>query len=79
MVLMDNFRGRSDKRMTERTLAIDNVFPLEIMASRIIPKAQPLDVLLNKTFKAFFHDLVEKFSLNVPLNPKTKNPIASSY
>ena len=44
----------------------------------ITPKAQPLDVLINKVFKGFFHDLFEECSLNAPTNPKTGHPLAPS-
>ena len=44
----------------------------------ITPKAQPLDVLINKIFKGFFHDLFKEWSLNAPTNPKTGHPLATS-
>ena len=44
----------------------------------ITPKAQPLDVLINKVFKGFFHDLFKEWSLNAPTNPKTGHPLAPS-
>ena len=44
----------------------------------ITPKAQPLDVLINKVFKGFFRDLFEEWSLNAPTNPNTGHPLAPS-
>ena len=44
----------------------------------ITPKAQPLDLLINKVFKGFFHDLFKEWSLNAPTNPKTVHPLALS-
>ena len=44
----------------------------------ITPKAQPLDVIINKFFKGFFLDLFKEWSLNAPANPKTCHPLAPS-
>ena len=48
------------------------------MDGGITPKAQPLEVIINKVFKGFFRDLFEEWSLNVPTNPKTGHPLAPS-
>ena len=50
-----------------------------MMDGGITAKAQPLDVLINKVFKGFFHDLFEEWSLNAPTNPKTGHPMAPSH
>ena len=47
-----------------------------MMDGGITPKAQPLDVIINKVFKGFFYDLFEEWSLNTPTNPKTGHPLA---
>ena len=48
------------------------------MDGGITPKAQPLDILINKVFKGFFHDLFKEWSLNAPTKPKTGHPLAPS-
>ena len=58
--------------------AMDYILKWEIMAGGITPKAQPLDVLINKVFKGFFCDLFEQWSLNAPLNEKSGNPLPPS-
>ena len=47
-----------------------------MMDGGITPKAQPLEVLINKVFKGLFRDLFEEWSLNAPTNPKTGHPLA---
>ena len=47
-----------------------------MMDGGITPKAQPLDVLINKVFKVFFRDLSEEWSLNAPTNPNSGHPLA---
>ena len=44
----------------------------------ITPKAQPLDVIINKVFKGFFRDLFEEWLLNAPTNPNTGHLLAPS-
>ena len=46
-----------------------------MMDGGITPKAQPLDVIINKVLKGFFRDLFEEWSLNAPTNPKTGHPL----
>ena len=48
------------------------------MGGGITPKAQPLDVLINKFFNGFFRDLFKEWLLNVPTNPNTGHPLAPS-
>ena len=49
------------------------------MDGGITPKAQPLDVLINKVFKGLFRDLFEEWSFNKPTNPKTGHQLAPSH
>ena len=50
----------------------------KIMTGGITQKAQPLDVMINKIWTGFFHDIFEEWSLNSPTNSKTGNPVAPS-
>ena len=76
-VLVDDFRGHSAEEVKERTLTMTDFLRWEIMAGGITPKAQPLDVLINKVFKGYFRDLFESWSLNAPLKPDG-NPMPPS-
>ena len=49
-----------------------------MMDGGITPKAQHLDVIINKVFKGLFRDLFEERSLNAPTNPKTGHLLAPS-
>ena len=49
-----------------------------MMDGGITPKAQPLEVLINKVSNIFFRDLSKEWSLNAPTNPKTGHPLAPS-
>ena len=49
-----------------------------MMDGGITPKAQPLDIIINKVFKGLFRDLFEEWSLNAPTNPKTGHPLDPS-
>ena len=49
-----------------------------MMDGGINPKAQPINVIINKVFKVFFRDLFKEWSLNAPTNPKNGHPLAPS-
>ena len=49
-----------------------------MMDGVITPKAQPLNVIINKVLKGFFRDLFEEWSLNALTNPKTGHLLAPS-
>ena len=76
-LLLDAFRGHFASNVKEVTEKLDNLTWL-MMDGGITPKAQPLDVLINKIFKGFFRDLFEEWSLQAPVNPKTDHPLAPS-
>lgn len=75
---MDDFKGHSAEIVKEKTLAMKEHFKWEIMAGGITPKAQPLDVLINKVWKGLFRDLFEEWSLTAPQHEQTGNPIPPS-
>jgi hypothetical protein len=49
-----------------------------LMDGGITPKAQPLDVLINKVLKGLFRDRYEQWALHAPVNPTTGHPFAPS-
>ena len=76
-LLLDAFRGhyaQEVKDVTEPNKLLDWL----MMDGGITPKAQPLDVLINKIFKGFFRDLFEEWALTAPVNKKTGHPLAPS-
>ena len=75
--MLDAFRGHFDKKVKAHN-ANHPLLKLIIMDGGITPKAQPLDVLINKVFKGFFRDLFVEWSLNALTNPKTGHTLAPS-
>ena len=76
-LLLDAFRGHYEKSVKDYTEPMEMLDWL-LMDGGITPKAQPLDVLINKVFKSFFRDLFEEWSLQAPINPITEHPLAPS-
>lgn len=76
-MVLDAFRGHFDKVVKEHN-AKHKLLSWLLMDGGITPKAQPLDVLVNKIFKGFFRDLFEDWSLNAPLHPVSGHPLAPS-
>ena len=72
-LLLDAFRGHHDQKVKDVTEPMENLDWL-LMDGGITPKAQPLDVLINKIFKGFFRDLFEEWSLRVPIHPTDGRP-----
>ena len=75
--MLDSFRGHTDQKVKAVTLPMEELHWL-VMDGGITPKAQPLDVLINKIFKGFFRDLFEEWSLTCPINEKTDHPYPPS-
>ena len=76
-LVVDSFRGHFYKKVKTHNVN-HQLIKWIMMDGGITPKAQPLDVLINKVFKRLFHDLFEEWSLNAPTNPKTGHPLAPS-
>ena len=74
-LVLDAFQDHFDKKVKAHN-ANHPLLKWIMMGGGITPKAQPLDVLINKVFKGFFRDLFKEWSLNVPTNPKTGHPLA---
>ena len=74
-LVLDAFRGHFGNKVNAHN-ANHPLLKWLMMDGGIIPKAQPLDVLINKVFKGLFRDLFEEWSLNAPTNPKTGHPLA---
>ena len=55
-LVLDAFRGHFDKKVKAHN-ANHPLLKWLIMDVGITPKAQPLDILINKVFKGFFRDL----------------------
>ena len=76
-LLVDDFRGHSHEKVKEVTGDLP-LLDWHIMPGGITPKAQPLDVLVNKVFKGHFRDIFQSWSLCAPCNEKTGQPLAPS-
>lgn len=76
-ILVDDFRGHGRDVVRERVAEIPRL-SFNVMAGGITPVAQPLDILVNKPFKAFYRDLYDEYMLTAPENPQTGNPIPPS-
>ena len=76
-LVLDAFLGHFDKKVKAHN-ANHPLLKWLMMYGGITPKAQPLDVLINKVFKGFFRDLFEEWSLNAPTKPNTVHPLAPS-
>ena len=77
-ILSDNFKGHSTKQGKEK-IKQHQFLSWIIMGGGLTPVAQPLDKVVNKIFKGFFHDYYDKHVFTAPLHPKTNHPIASSH
>ena len=75
--MLDAFQGHFEKKVKAHN-ANHTLLKCLMMDGGITPKAQPLDVLINKVFKGFFRDLFEECSLNAPTYPNTGHPLAPS-
>lgn len=76
-LLLDAFRGHHAEEVKEVTEPLELLSWL-LMDGGITPKAQPLDVLINKVLKGLYRDLFEEWSLNAPINDKTGHPYPPS-
>ena len=76
-LVLDAFRGHFEKKVKAHN-ANRPLLKWLMMDGGITPKAQPLDVLINKVFKGFIRDFFKQWSLNAPTNPKTGHPLAPS-
>ena len=76
-LVLDAFQDHFDKKIKAHN-ANHPLLKFLMMDGGITPKAQPLDVLINKVFKGLFHDLFKEWSLNVTTNPKTGHPLDPS-
>ena len=72
-MLCNDFREHSTKDVKEFTTSLDFLC-WKIMAGGITPVGQPLDKLVNKVFKGYFHDIFDKWSLTAPINAKNGIP-----
>ena len=72
-LVLDAFRGHFDQKVKAVTDPMDLLDWL-LLDGGITPKAQPLDVLINKVSKGFFRDLFEEWCLQCPIHPTTGHP-----
>ena len=68
-LVLDAFARHFDNKVKAVTEP-NNKLSWVMMDGGITPKAQPLDVLVNKFWKGFYRDLFEEWSLCCPLNHK---------
>ena len=76
-LVLDAFRGNFDNKVKAHN-ANHTFLKWLIVDGGITPKAQPLEIIINKVFKGLFCDLFEEWSLNAPTNPKTGHPLSPS-
>lgn len=77
-LLLDAFRGHFADEVKQVTEPMKDMLSWLLMDGGITPKAQPLDVLINKVFKGLYRDLFEEWSLNAPINDNTGHPYPPS-
>ena len=76
-VLCHDFRGKIAKEVKKCTCKTSSDVPhWQIMARGISPVGQSLGKLVNKLFKGYFRDMLEKCSLTARINSTTGRPKA---
>ena len=74
-LVLDAFTGHFDNKFKAVTEPNDKLSWIMMDGGiTITPKAQPLDVLINKVWKGLYWDLFEEWSLCCPLNQKSGHP-----
>eukprot|EP00957_Ditylum_brightwellii_P109207 8330360-Ditylum_brightwellii.AAC.1 len=66
-MLWGDFKSHSAASVKEFCQSLD-FLGVDIIPGRLTPEAQPLDQVINKVYKGYFHDLYDEYILTAPVH-----------